>query len=427
MRIAYVLTSLGMGGAERQGLALAERMAARGHAVSLVVLRSRQPEEWPTSLHLIRLDMRKNPLSLLAGLAKARRFLRAFNPDLIHSHTYPANIAARLLKIFFPSAAVLSTIHNVYEGPWPRILAYRLTDPLCRHTTAVSQAAADRSVRLKALPARKSSVLTNGIDTAEFAPSPERRARLRAQRCAQEEFVWLAAGRIVPAKDFPNLLRAFALVRATVPEAQLWIAGEGAGDAADIGEILGENQETFPSGAKARLSSAAFSARLKSCPNTSRSPECVFPQPVKPIPFTESSYSSAYQVLAIELGLGASVRWLGLRRDMPALLDAADGFVLASAWEGMPLALGEAMAMEKPVVATDVGGVRELVGEAGVIVPAKSPDALAQAMLALMRSTPEARRSLGRAARERILKNFSMDAKADEWEALYRTLLAQKI
>jgi glycosyltransferase involved in cell wall biosynthesis len=93
----------------------------------------------------------------------------------------------------------------------------------------------------------------------------------------------------------------------------------------------------------------------------------------------------------------------------------------------MPLALGEAMAMEKPVVATDVGGVRELVGEAGVIVPAKSPDALAQAMLALMRSTPEARRSLGRAARERILKNFSMDAKADEWEALYRTLLAQKI
>jgi glycosyltransferase involved in cell wall biosynthesis len=61
-------------------------------------------------------------------------------------------------------------------------------------------------------------------------------------------------------------------------------------------------------------------------------------------------------------GMGDSVRWLGLRRDLPALLDAADGFVLASAWEGMPLALGEAMAMEKPVVATDVGGTRELVG-----------------------------------------------------------------
>src|ERR1019366_2166487 len=120
--------------------------------------------------------------------------------------------------------------------------------------------------------------------------------------------------------------------------------------------------------------------------------------------------SEAIQAQAAELG--TSVRWLGLRRDMPALLDAADGFVLASAWEGMPLVVGEAMAMEKPVVATDVGGVRELVGEAGVIVPAKNPQALAESMLDLMQSTPEARGVLGRAARERIAASFSIDAKA---------------
>ena len=110
---------------------------------------------------------------------------------------------------------------------------------------------------------------------------------------------------------------------------------------------------------------------------------------------------------------------------MPALLDAADGFVLASAWEGMPLAVGEAMAMEKPVVATDVGGVRELVGEAGVIVPAKSPERLAEAMLEMMRRTDEERRKLGSAARERIAAHFSIDAKIDEWEALYGKLLAK--
>ena len=108
---------------------------------------------------------------------------------------------------------------------------------------------------------------------------------------------------------------------------------------------------------------------------------------------------------------------------MPALLDAADGFVLASAWEGMPLAVGESMAMENPVVATDVGGVRELVGESGAIVPARTPEALAKAMLSVMQATPEARSSLGRSARERILRSFSMDAKADEWESLYRTVL----
>ena len=134
---------------------------------------------------------------------------------------------------------------------------------------------------------------------------------------------------------------------------------------------------------------------------------------------------AAVQTLAAELGVAASVRWLGLRRDMSALLDAADGFVSASAWEGMPLAVGEAMAMEKPVVATEVGGVRELVGESGVMVPAKDPETLAQAMLALMRSTPQARRSLGRAARERIERLFSFDAKADEWESLYREMLTR--
>jgi glycosyltransferase involved in cell wall biosynthesis len=109
---------------------------------------------------------------------------------------------------------------------------------------------------------------------------------------------------------------------------------------------------------------------------------------------------------------------------MPALLDAADGFVLSSAWEGMPLAVGEAMAMEKPVVATDVGGVRELLGEAGVIVPSRDSNALAGAMLELMRRTPEDRHVLGCQARERIVSNFSMDARADEWEAQYRRLLA---
>ncbi len=87
MRIAYVLTSLGVGGAERQAVALAERMEARGHAVSLIVLNGCQPHEWPTTLELVRLNMRKNPASIMSGLVNARRFLRIFQPDLIHSHT----------------------------------------------------------------------------------------------------------------------------------------------------------------------------------------------------------------------------------------------------------------------------------------------------------------------------------------------------
>ena len=367
MRIAYVLTSLGVGGAERQVLMLAERMKARGHAVLLVVLLPRQPEEWPTTLDLVHLDMRKTAASFIAGIWKAHRVLRAFQPDLIHSHTFPANLTARLLRLLHPATPLISTIHNVYEGRWPRMLAYRLTDPLSRRTTAVSQAAADRFVRIKAVPARKCSVLTNGIDTAEFTPDAERRARVRQQMGARGEFVWLAAGRIMPAKGYPNLLRAFSQVRATIPAARLWIAGE------------------------------AYGAKAE-----------------------------AVRALAAELGLDIYVRWLGLRRDMPALLDAADGFVLASVWEGMPLVVGEAMAMETPVVATDVGGVRELTGGCGVLVPARNPERLAQAMLAAMRTAPEARLALGRAARRHIESLFSIEARADEWEALYRAELGRE-
>jgi glycosyltransferase involved in cell wall biosynthesis len=363
MRIAYLLPSLGIGGAERQVVAVAERMKTRGHAVVLVTLLGCQAEEWPTTVDLLRLDLRQTPFGIFSAFLRARRFLHAFRPDLIHSHVFPANMAGRFFKLLLPKAVVLSTVHNVYEGGWWRMTAYQLTDCLSRHTFAVSTAAAERYVRLGAIPARKSSVLTNGIDCAEFAQQPERRAQFRAQMGLRDEFVWMTAGRIVPAKDYPNLLRAFALVLKEFPEAQLWVAGEAAG--------------------------------AESAPIQAQSAE-----------------------------LGAAVRWLGLRRDMPALLDAADGFVLASAWEGMPLVLGEAMAMEKPVVATDVGGVRELMGKTGIIVPAKSPERLAEAMLATMRSTEEERRGSGAAGRARITEAFSLEAKADQWEALYRASLA---
>jgi len=364
MRIVYVLTTLAMGGAERQAVALAERMSARGHSVALIVLRPRVAEQWPTALPVVYLNLRKSPVSLLAALATARKILDDFHPDLIHSHTFHANIVARLLNGLAPPR-VVSTVHNIYEGGWQRMIAYRLTDAFSIKTTAVCQAAADRYMRLRAVPHSKCIVMVNGIDPEEFAPSSERGARLRAEMGASGNFIWLAAGRLSTAKDYPNLLRAFALVRAKAINARLWIAGEASVEQA-----------------------------------------------------------SAMQALSGQLGLEDSVRWLGLRRDLPALLDAAGAFVLSSAWEGMPLAVAEAMAMQKPVVATDAGGTRELVGDRGVIVPPQNAEALAAAMLATMHSTAEARGTLGRGARQRILESFNIDARAREWEALYRSLTA---
>jgi glycosyltransferase involved in cell wall biosynthesis len=373
MRIVTVLTSLGMGGAEKQALAVAERMAKRGHVVAVLVLRPRVHEEWPCTVPTTHLDMRKSPISLFTGILRARRFLREFRPDLLHSHTFHANIFARLVRIALPSVRVVSTVHNVYEGGRFRMLVYRVTDPLSRRTVTVSQAAAERFVRLKAILAPKCLVIANGIDPGEFTPDPERRAAMRSAMNADSSFVWLTAARFVPAKDFPNLLEAFRRVLQKFSGAELWIAGA-------------------PPDAK-----AVHDAHGK---------------------------TSFYWVAAMERGMRDHVRWLGLRRDVPALLDAADAFVLGSAWEGMPLALGEAMAMEKPVVVTDTGGVRELVADAGLLVPSRSHEELAEAMVTMMRKSRDERAARGRAARNRIQEHFSLNASADAWEKLYKQLTA---
>jgi glycosyltransferase involved in cell wall biosynthesis len=367
MRVIYLLTSLGVGGAEKQALAVAERMSKRGHAVAVMTLLPRVSEEWPTSLFVVHLNVSKSPLSVFAGLRRARQFLREFRPGLIHSHCFHANIFARLLRLTGGRFAVLSTVHNIYEGRWWRMLAYRLTDPLCKHTVAVSISAQNRFARLGAVPARKSSVITNGFNVSNFIPHRERRAKMRAEMGINSpddgNFVWLAVGRISPAKDYPNLLRAFAVAAREHRGAQLLIAGDGCD----------------PDRAK-------LETELR------------------------------------ELGIGNQARFVGLRRDIAALLDAADGFVLSSAWEGMPLVVGEAMAMQKPVVASSVGGVRELVGDSGLLVPAKNPQALAEAMIATMQRSREELVARGHAARARIVSDFNIDDAANTWEALYRQL-----
>ena len=368
MRILYLVTSLGIGGAEKQVIDIAERMAARGHTVALISLKHAE-EEWPVKIPVLRLNLAKTVPGVWRGLGFAKKFLAIFKPDILHSHTFPANIFARLLRLLGSSAIVLNTIHNVYEGGWLRMQAYRITGYLADHVTAVSTAAATRFVRLGAVSARKMTVVTNGVDTLAFKPDRNRRKLTRLQMQSGDSFIWLAIGRIVEAKDYPNLLRAFAQVHSTNPEAELWIAGEG-----DANAIL------------QHLTASENEAPL----------------------------------------LTSAVRLLGLRRDISSLLDAADAFVLSSSWEGMPLALAEAMSMEKPVVATDVGGVSELTGDTGEIVLPGNHDALAAAMRNIMTMTSIERRALGVAARQRIERSFSIEAKLGQWADLYATLMQEQ-
>src|ERR1700733_16325802 len=97
VRILYILTSLGIGGAEKQVVSLAERMAAKGHTVALIVLKHAD-EEWPVKIPVLRLNLRKTTMGILRGLRFAKNFVTLFRPDILHSHTFPANLFTRLLR-----------------------------------------------------------------------------------------------------------------------------------------------------------------------------------------------------------------------------------------------------------------------------------------------------------------------------------------
>lgn len=366
MRIAYVLTTLGIGGAEKQAIQIAESMRARGHVVVLLILLPPCEQEWETKLPVMRLNLAKNPLSLFRILGFAHNFLSMYGPDILHSHTSPANLFARLLRATGSSACVINTIHNVREGGWFRRALYRLSNRWVDRSTAVSVAVLERCVACRLLPRSKIEVLANGIDLAEFEPDSIRRARVRQQFGVEGNFIWLAVGRIDEAKDYPNLLRAFALVRERFPQSRLWIAGEQ----------------------------------------------------------RDATHAHRSQKLKRLFDNAQNVSLLGLRRDVAALLDACDGFVLSSAWEGLPLVIAEAMAMRKPIVATNVGGVKELIGEGELPVSPQDSCALAERMMQVMNEQRSSIEKRIEAGRRRIEEHFSISVKVNDWERLYREATA---
>lgn len=364
MRILYIFNSLGVGGTERLVLDLAARMQARGHNVVLMVLLPPSASDMVTDLELIHLGLRPSPSSLVGGFRRASAFFRSYHPDVVHSHNFHGNIFARLLCGVHRHPKLVCTIHNIHEGGWLRMLAYRVTDHLADVTTAVSEAVAARYTQKHAVSSDQCVVLTNGIDTRRFTPDEQRRHQMREHMGAHHQFIWMAVARNARSKDLPNLLKAFDEVTLAFPQARLWIAG-----------------------------------------------------PV--VPSSERKPTTAYRV-----NQAHGIQHLGVRQDIPELLDAADGFVLSSAWEGMPLALAEAMAMQKPCVATDVGGVGELVGETAILVQPGNAAALASAMLALMKTPPSEREVQGQAARARVCSLYDIGLKAVEWETLYQRLLS---
>ena len=126
------------------------------------------------------------------------------------------------------------------------------------------------------------------------------------------------------------------------------------------------------------------------------------------------------------LGLREKVHLLGVRSDVPEILNAADVFVLSSAWEGNPLSVMEAMAAGTPVISTAVGGVPELIeeGESGLLVPPGDARALGGAMQYMLKN-PEVRTFMGRASAGRAVEHFDLKVMTEAYEELYRATVAK--
>ena len=367
-RVALLTTSLARGGAESQIVQCAIALRRRGWETAVVSLldpAALAGELASENVPVHSLGMRPGHADP-RGLLRLMGFLRVFRPQILHSHMFHANLAARLVRLFCPVPVVISTLHSVAEssretkGVRLRDFAYRLTDPLADMVTAVSEAVADRHRSHGAVRAAKLRVIPNGVDTSRYRPDPARRERARRELGIEERFVWLAAGRLLWKKDYASLLRAFA----RRPDEVLLLAGEG------------------PEGDRLRQQ-------------------------------------------ARELGVDSRARFLGTREDLPALMNAADGFVLSSVVEGLPMVLLEAAASGVPAVATDAGGVRECVadGETGFVVPRSDCDALAAAMSRLASLPAQTRARMATAARARAVERFDIDRVVGEWERTYRELL----
>ena len=359
MRIMLVMHSVGVGGAERVVTSLANEFAARGHVVCIVALEVRRPSlPISESVQLLELDARKSVAGVMHVMTSLRKAIRVFKPDVVHGHMVHSNLVTRLLRCVVPIPRLISTAHNVNEGGWPRMLAYRITNHLADVTTNVSSAAVAAFEEARAMKQGQMLVVHNGIDTRAFQYSQSSRDQTRSSLgiMASTSLI-LAVGRLEPQKDYPNLLKSLS----QLPHHLEWeavIAGSGQLEA----ELLD---------------------------------------------------------LASDLGLTDRVRFIGVRRDVRDLMCAADVFVLSSDYEGFGLVVGEAMACERLVVATDCGGVAEVVGGLGHLVPPRDPEALAAGLAQAIALPPDYARQVGQQARKRVESLFSLDAAVEKWLSVY--------
>jgi len=308
------------------------------------------------------------------ALVKLYRLIRRARPHIVHTHTAKAGVLGRLAARLAGVPVVVHTYHghvlHGYYGPLMNWLLRRM-ERLLAHLTdcivAVSDQVKHELVVYGVAPPEKIAVIPLGLELRPFMESGSLRGTFRHELGFTDgERLVGTVGRIFPVKNHRLFLDAAARVAGREPRARFVVIGDGA-------------------------------LRL------------------------------AMEEHARRLGIADRVVFTGWRRDLPAVYADLDVLVVASDNEGTPVSAIEAMAAGRPVVATRVGGMPDLVteGETGRLVSPRNADALADGVLSVLRHPRQAAR-MGGAGRRVAEERFAVERLVADTERLYAQLLAQK-
>lgn len=357
MKIIYVITGLGMGGAETQVCNLADEFSSLGHKVTIIYLTGdKVVTPTSTDINIIALDMKKTVSSTVRSLFKLTKVIKAIKPDVVHSHMVHANLLTRISRLFTKMPLLLTTAHNSNEGGKLRMLAYRFTDKLANFTTNVGQESVNAFISAKAVPSERIVSMPNGINIDIFHPDESIKQNIRSdfQLDNQQKMV-LAVGRNDIQKDYPNMLKSISLLSKEL-NYKLFIVG------LDV-EFLQPQVDSFE--------------------------------------------------------LSQNIELLGLRTDVDQLMAAADILLMSSEWEGLPIVIGEAMASECNIVTTNAGGCKEWLTTNEKPVEVKNAKSLADSLTAKLKLSDDELSLIGQANRNHIIKQFSLAGIVAKWQIMY--------
>lgn len=372
MKIRLLMLTVGFeaGGTEGQIAELAVRFDRQRYEVLVCTLKAEHERMWGLRAKGIRVVAlgghgKWDP----AVLFRFRELVRDERPDIIHAFLFRANIAARIVGFLMKVPVVLSSYRGVevQQELLPRWID-RLTRRWSHAITCCSHAVRDAALDRVGGEATRYHTIYNGVDVYRFVhahPMGRSDIGLQPDGCV----VGTVCRLVEPLKGVGHLLEALAKLvqNPALCHTQLLIVGDG----------------------PARIQLSAHAARLR---------------------------------------LSSCVKFLGARQDVERLLPLMDVFVLPSTYEGFGIAIVEAMASGRPVVATRVGGIPEIIrhNETGILVPPGDPHALALALEGLLLDPHESRRlaAAGQAVAER---QFAIETAVQCHQDLYESLMASRV